>query len=219
MCVQITAWRSVAGRMENIYSMSLIRELATECAKDIAKKERRLTEVGCRLLGRPRPDHWYEEDGVGKFVAFSVDDHRMVGVLCAPLLDNRWFVHFGSRTDGELDATNPFREDHLQVKDLIDDAWNMKSRHIRLRTDENVNAMRGLVQSKDDHWLRLVAIAHFRAEALKDPAMNLARAGRGFESNPFHWHVLEDRRSQVMVTFLWSWRNALEDTLFGFTEE
>ena len=103
------------------------------------------------------------------------------------------------------------------LKDLIEDVWNMKSRHIRLRTDDNVNAMRGLVQSKDDHWLRLVAIAHFRAEALKDPAMNLARAGRGFESNPFHWHVLEDRRSQVMVTFLWSWRNALEGPLYSFT--
>ena len=150
-----------------------LEKLAMEYAKDVAQKERRLTELGCQLLGRPRTDPWYE-DGVGKFVAFSVDDHRMVGVLCAPLLDNRWFVHFGSRTDGELDATNPFREDHLQVKDLIDDAWNMKSRHIRLRTDENVNAMRGLVQSRMDYWLRLVAIAHFRAETLKDPALNLA---------------------------------------------
>ena len=99
----------------------------------------------------------------------------MVGVLCAPYSDNKWFVHFGSRTDGELDPANPFREEHLMRKDLIEDAWDMKSRHIRLRTDDNVNAMRGLVQSKDDHWLRLVAIAHFRAEVLKDPAMNLAQ--------------------------------------------
>jgi len=29
-------------------------KLATECAMDVTKKERRLTEVGCQLLGRPR---------------------------------------------------------------------------------------------------------------------------------------------------------------------
>ena len=98
-----------------------LEKLAMEYAKDVAQKERHLTEVHCSVLGRARPDHWYE-DGVGKFVAFSVDDHRMVGVLCAPLLDNRWFVHFGSSTDCELDAANPFRGDQLQVKDLIADA-------------------------------------------------------------------------------------------------
>ena len=125
-------------------------------------------------------------------------------------------MHFGSRTDGELDATTPLREEHLLVKDLVEDAWSMKSRTIRLRTDDNVNAMRGLVQSKDDHWLRLVAIAHFRAEPLKDPAMNLARAGRGFESNPFRWYVPEEWRSQLAVTFLWSWQSALEGPLYSF---
>ena len=50
----------------------------------------------------------------------------MVGVLCAPTLNNRRFVHFGSRTDGELDAANPLREDHFQVKNLIEDAWTRR---------------------------------------------------------------------------------------------
>ena len=104
------------------------------------------------------------------------------------------------------------------LKDLIEDAWNIKSRHIRLRTDDNVNAMRGLVQSKDDRWLRLVAIAHFRSEALKDPIPNFIAACRGFQSNPFHWNIPEERRSHSTVTFLWSWRNALEDhPLYSFT--
>ena len=67
--------------------------------------------------------------------------------------------------DGELDATNPFQEDHLQVKDLIEDTWNMKGRNIGLRTGDAINAMRGLVKCKDDRWLRLVAIARFRSEA------------------------------------------------------
>ena len=44
-----------------------LERLAMECAMDVTKKERHLTEVGCRLLGRPRSDPWYE-DAVGKFL-------------------------------------------------------------------------------------------------------------------------------------------------------
>ena len=47
--------------------------------------------------------------------------------------------------------------------------------------------------------------------------MNLARAGRGFESNPFRWNIPEARRSHSTITFLWSYRNALEGPLYSFT--
>ena len=48
-----------------------LEKLATECAMDVTKKERHLTEVGCRLLGRPRDDPWYE-DAVGMSVCKGV---------------------------------------------------------------------------------------------------------------------------------------------------
>ena len=47
-----------------------LEKLATECAEEVAKKGRRLTEVHCRVLGNPRTNPWCD-DGVGKFVAFS----------------------------------------------------------------------------------------------------------------------------------------------------
>ena len=65
-----------------------LEKLAMEYAKDVAQKERHLTEVHSSVLGRPRPDPWYD-DAVGKFVAFSVDGHRTVGILCALISDSK----------------------------------------------------------------------------------------------------------------------------------
>ena len=73
-----------------------------------------------------------------------------------------------------------------------------------------LQTLRSLVQSQDESWCRLAHIAHFRAEEIRAAGggFDASLASCGWERNPFRWDVCEGRKSQLSVTFLWSWKTA-----------
>ena len=142
-------------------------------------------------------------------------------LLCAHISGDRWLCHSGSK-DGVGDLRdNPFGEADLVVKDLVEDAWDTKRRK-RLRTDARVDSMRCLVQTCDERWCRVVAIANFRAEQARaaQGEFNKRLALSRFEKNPFLWEVGDGKsRSQADVVFLWTWRTRVGDPQLAFVSQ
>jgi len=110
---------------------------------------------------------------------------------------------------GGLDVDNPFDESGLVQKNITADAWD-KTRHKRLRASPMLQTLRSLVQSQDETWCRLAHIAHFRAEETRSAGgdFDASLALRGWEHNPFQWDVRVEWKSQLSITFLWSWNAA-----------
>ena len=98
-------------------------------------------------------------------IALDDDGTRTVFLLCAHIDGDEWFVHQGSYDNGTL-AAHSFQEKDLVYKDIAKEAWDTSSRK-RLRSNNQLNTLRGYVKESDYLWREVVAVANFRAVELR----------------------------------------------------
>ena len=86
-------------------------------------------------------------------------------LLCAKIEGDRWFVHKGSRIDGEIDDEKPFDPKDLVVKDIRRDAFESEVRG--RRTASRGDQLLRMAQFRRLSWNSAVAHAAWRAEYLQ----------------------------------------------------
>ena len=186
---------------------------ADECAVQAAKMLG-LAGASCRVLGQarisPLPD---EADQLvpGVLVELCLGSAAVEFMLCAHVHEDAWLCTRGFFVGDAFQASDPFGQASLVLKDIQRDAWrqDFEAPRKRIRPHLRRGQLRELASARPDQWDMVVAIATWRAEAMKAqlqgrlPDQEQARAA--FERNPFLWHAASGRSDWSAVATLWSW--------------
>ena len=119
--------------------------------------------VCCRFVGHPRRAKLSDEENTCCAVArINGVDH----LLCAHIVDGQWLVHRGSIDDDGLYKKEPLHEQDMMRVDLslsrLDQPPNK-----RCRQHLHAGQLREIIQETPRDFDRLIAVATYRAEALR----------------------------------------------------
>jgi hypothetical protein len=171
-------------------------------------------DASCRFLGQPRRSLLPEE--TDQLVPGAVVELRLGSVaaeflLCAHVQEDVWFCTRGLFVEDMFQASDPFGEASLVLKDVQRDAWweDPQAPRKRVRPHLRRGQLWELAAAWCDRWDMAVAVATWRAEVMRAQLQGRPfddeQACSAFELNPFRWNGASGRNAFSAVVTLWSW--------------